>query len=210
MVSVAARMRTPPAPESDEQLLLRYRDTGDERAFEALVHRYERELYSYLVRYLKDTSLAEEVFQEVFLRVHKKARLFESGRPCRPWLYAIATHLAIDKLRRVGRHKVLSLERGAALEGEEETGLIDLLEQPGAGPLEQLEDAERRRWIRQAVDDLPEHLRQVILLVYFQGLKYSEAAAVLGIPIGTVKSRMHAALVKLGEAWQQAETHRGE
>jgi hypothetical protein len=87
-----AAPRTHPSEASDEQLLFRYGNTGDEKAFEALVYRYEHQLYSYLARYLKDASLAEEAFQEVFLRVHKKAQSFEEGRQVRPWLYAIATH----------------------------------------------------------------------------------------------------------------------
>ena len=85
---------------SDEALLLRYRDTGDSEAFVELVHRYERELYSYLRRYLGDSAMAEDAFQRAFLQVHLKCEQFEEGRRFRPWLYAIATNQAIDLGRR--------------------------------------------------------------------------------------------------------------
>lgn len=191
-----------PAP-SDEELLARYRDRADPAAFRELLHRYERELYSYLCRYVRDASLAEEVFQAVFMRVHEKARLFEPGRTFRPWLYSIATHQAIDALRKAGRRRMASLD---TVHGETEmdgTTLLDLLEDRGGGPLEELEEHERSEWARKAVDELPHALRDVVLLVYFQGLKFREAADALEIPLGTVKSRMHQALVRLNAAWRR-------
>jgi RNA polymerase sigma-70 factor (ECF subfamily) len=74
----------------------------------------------------------------------------------------------------------------------------------GRTAAEQLQDAEARDWVRSAVDELPEPLRATLVLVYHQGMKYREAADVLGIPVGTVKSRLHSALLKLNESWQQS------
>src|SRR4051812_4797069 len=85
---------------SDEQLLVAYRSQGEAAAFETLVHRYERELYSYLFRYLGDAAMAEDAFQATFLQVHLKRDQFEEGRKVRPWLYTIATHQSIDAQRR--------------------------------------------------------------------------------------------------------------
>src|SRR5690242_1002358 len=81
---------------TDEELLVRYRDHADRQAFSQLVHRYERELYSYLRRYLGDATMAEDAFQATFLQVHLKCDQFEQGRRFRPWLYTIATNQAID------------------------------------------------------------------------------------------------------------------
>src|SRR3982751_159114 len=78
----------------DEDLLERYRDLADRDAFAELVRRYERELYSYLKRYLGDASMAEDAFQTTFLQMHLKCNQFEEGRKFRPWLYAIATNQA--------------------------------------------------------------------------------------------------------------------
>ncbi|HWB11576.1 MAG TPA: RNA polymerase sigma factor [Pirellulales bacterium] len=188
---------------SDEDLLLRYRDSGDAAAFRELLRRYEGELFSYLCRYLRDESLAEEVFQTVFLRVHEKARLFEGGRALRPWIYSIVTHQAIDALRKRGRRSATSLD---TIHGDAEmdgTTLLDMLEDRDGSPAKRLEEHEKSEWARRAVDELPEHLREVVLLIYFQGLKFRKAAEILGIPLGTAKSRMHEALMRLNAAWRR-------
>ncbi|HEX8202604.1 MAG TPA: RNA polymerase sigma factor [Isosphaeraceae bacterium] len=177
----------------------RYRETGRDEDFNALVHRYERELYRYLVRYLGDTALAEDVFQNTFLQVHLKRGLYEHGRPVRPWLYAIATHQAVDALRKAGRQATISLDqRGDS--GETDPGaLVDLLVSDVPGPLAELQGEERRDWVRASVARLPDALRQTLILAYFQDLKYREIAEILKIPVGTVKSRLHAAIAKLYE-----------
>lgn len=182
---------------------------GQTEAFGLLVRRYERELYGYLRRYLGDSTLAEDVFQNTFLQLYTKSSQYETGRPVRPWLYTIATHQAIDALRRSNRHPVLSLDQNHKDMGDGEIrSLVDLLETRGPGPLDTLEGDERRERVRASVDRLPEFLRQVVILAYYQGLKYREIADVLGVPVGTVKSRLHAALVKLQEAWSDSPSLR--
>ncbi len=195
---------TPPGVDrTDEDLLLAYRGQGDRRCFEELVHRYETELYSYLRNYLGDAHMAEDAFQGTFLQVHLKCSQFEPGRKVRPWLYTVATNQAIDAQRRNRRHRMLSLNRRRSAQGEEENDgatLMHLLDGREADPGELFASAERARYVRRAVDRLPAVLRQAVLLVYFQGLKYREAAEVLGVPVGTVKSRLHAAIAKLNES----------
>ena len=189
---------------SDEELLTRF-CKGQTEAFGALVRRYERELYGYLRRYLGDANLAEDVFQNTFLQVYLKSGQYEAGRPVRPWLYTIATNQAIDALRRNGRHQALSLDQNRKeLPNGEVRSLVELLEARGPGTLDVLHGEERRDRVRASVDALPEFLRQVLLLAYYQGLKYREIADILGIPVGTVKSRLHAALVKLQEVWSES------
>jgi RNA polymerase sigma-70 factor (ECF subfamily) len=167
---------------SDEELLRRSRVDGDAAAFESLVHRYETELFSYLRRYLGSAEMAEDVFQATFLQVHLKKEQFEEGRRFRPWLYTIATNQAIDAQRRNRRHRMVSLDNRTG--GEDDVGaLVEMLS---------------------GVDDLPDGLKQALLLVYHKGMKYREAADVLGIPVGTVKSRLHAAVLKLNESWRRS------
>lgn len=186
---------------SDENLLTRFR-AGQEEAFEVLVRRYERELFGYLRRYLGDATLAEDVFQNTFLQVYTKSGQFEEGRPVKPWLYTIATHQAIDAMRRQGRHQAVSLDQNREeLPNGEIRSLVDLLESRGPGPVDQVQGEESKERVRASVESLPDFLRQVVVLAYYQGLKYREIADILGIPVGTVKSRLHAALVKLNEAW---------
>jgi RNA polymerase sigma-70 factor (ECF subfamily) len=191
----------PPAGASDEELLARF-CRGETAAFGDLVRRYERELYGYLRRYLGDAAMAEDVFQNTFLQLYVKSGHYEPGRPVRPWLYTIATNQAIDALRRNGRHQVLSLdERRETDAAGELQGLVESLEGRGPGPLDAVSAQERRERVRAAVDALPDFLRQVVVLAYYQGLKYREVADALDIPVGTVKSRLHAALARLQEAW---------
>ena len=191
---------------SDEDLLIRF-CKGEKEAFGVLVRRYERELYGYLRRYLGDAHLADDVFQNTFVQLFVKSNQYESGRPVRPWLYTIATNQAIDALRRNGRHQAVSLDqyREESYEGDVQS-LLETLEGRGPGPLELAHGQERRERIRASVDRLPDFLRQVLILAYYQGLKYREIADIVGIPVGTVKSRLHAALVKLQEMWNASPT----
>ena len=188
---------------ADEELLLRFRSAGDERAFESLVHRYEQELFSYLRRYLGSAEMAEDVFQATFLQVYLKKEGFEEGRRFRPWLYTIATNQAIDAQRRNRRHRMVSLDQRTG--GDDDVGaLVEMLAGRDQTADDRMAGEEAKEWVRGAVNDLPDTLKSALVLVYHQGMKYREAADILGIPVGTVKSRLHSALLKLNESWEAA------
>jgi RNA polymerase sigma-70 factor (ECF subfamily) len=193
----------PACAESDEQLLLAYRQTGRREQFAELVRRYERELFNYLRRYLGDPGMAEDAFQATFLQVHLKADQFEEGRRVRPWLYTIATNQAIDAQRRNRRHRMISLDR-VGIEGEEVGKLVDLLVSSDEDPADHAVHFERGDWVREALGELSDQMRSVVQLVYYEGMKYREAAEVLSIPVGTVKSRLHSAIARLNECWTEA------
>jgi RNA polymerase sigma-70 factor (ECF subfamily) len=205
-VTAKVAASTPLSEATDESLILQYRKSGDRGLFETLMRRYEREIYSYLRRYIGNAELAEDAFQGTFLQVHLKCHQFDSHRRFRPWLYAIATNQAIDIQRRNKRHRMVSLDRSASGEKDDRSNswsekLVGELPDPHRAAAEE----ENSRWIHQSVADLGESMQQVIQLVYYQGLKYREAAEALGIPVGTVKSRLHAAVQRLGLQWE--ETH---
>src|SRR6185436_3144308 len=126
---------------TDEELLLGYRDRGDESLFAELVGRYQRELYSYLRRYLGAAEMAEDAFQAAYLQVHLKCQQFEPGRTVRPWLYTIATNQAIDAQRRSRRHRMVSLDRAASNDGEEVGKLLDMLTSPEPTPTSHVSQA---------------------------------------------------------------------
>ena len=192
---------TPYADCSDEELLALIRQ-GTREAFGALVRRYEGALYGYLRRYLGDSNLADDVFQNTFLQLYTKLHQYELGRPVRPWLYAIATNQAIDALRRQNRHQAVCLHVETEEAGEGDAPqLLSLLETRELGPIYHLQGEERKQLIRASVEKLPDFLKQVVLLAYYQGLKYKDVAEILGIPVGTVKSRLHTALARLQETW---------
>jgi RNA polymerase sigma-70 factor (ECF subfamily) len=191
-----------PPEATDEELLRQFRLTGDAAAFETLVHRYEHDLFGYLRRYLRSVEMAEDVFQATFLQVHQKRDSFADGRLFRPWLYAIATHQAIDAQRRNRRHRMVELDRR---QGDEEGhAFVTAVASRDATAIDQAETEETRRQVRSAIDGLTAPQRMVVELVYDQGLKYREAAKRIGIPVGTVKSRVRAALLKLGESWNRS------
>jgi len=190
------------AATKDEELMLQYAEHGQRAAFEELVHRYERKIYTFLRNYLGDEQLAEDAFQATFLQVHLKCRQFDRGRRLQPWLYRIAANQATDLLRRNRRHKAYSLDGPWFDNRSSEDGAtpLDFLEDGLARPGQQLESAEDRQRVGSALETLPERLKQTLILVIYQGLKYREAAEVLGIPVGTVKSRMHDAVRTLHKA----------
>jgi RNA polymerase sigma-70 factor (ECF subfamily) len=188
--------------QSDEQLLHSYRQASDPAVFNELVSRYQRELYNYLRRFLGDATLAEDVFQATFLQVHLKRDVFEEGRKFRPWLYTIATNQAIDAQRRNRRHRRLSLNQPQS-NGESTGTLIDLVAGDAGDPLLAAEGSEQSEWVRGEVEALPEPLRNAVNLVYFKGMKYRDAAKVMSVPVGTVKSRLHAAIGRLGQSWRE-------
>jgi RNA polymerase sigma-70 factor (ECF subfamily) len=193
---------------TDEELLIDYRRTGDSRSFAELVQRYERELFNYLRRYLGDARNAEDVFQASFLLVHLKCQQFEEGRRFRPWLYAVATNAAIDFQRRERRHRAVSLDRaGVRPPRRDMTRLADVLEGADLDPSVLVSRREHSSLVQEALAGLTDQMRNVVHLVYYQGLKYREAAEILNVPVGTVKSRLHAAIQKLNEFWNR--THAG-
>jgi len=187
-----------PTP-SDAELLLLYAESSNREAFEELVRRHERKLFRYLRRYLGDAQLAEDVFQATFLQLHLKCRQFERGRALVPWLYQIATNQAIDLLRRNRRHKAFSFHSAlwGTARGKKEASLLDFLENADTQPSGRAESSEDRLKLRSALETLPQRLREVLVLITYQGLKYREAADSLGIPLGTVKSRAHQAVKRL-------------
>ena len=193
---------------ADEDLLLGYQKTGQQELLSELVHRYERELFNYLRRFLGDASLAEDAFQATFMQVHLKCQTFDGSRRVRPWLYTVATNQAIDIQRRNKRHQLVSLDRTQRAEHTEIGSLMNLLVSSDPSPSDRFDLRERVEWLREAVAKLPEQLEAAISLVYFRGMKYREAAQELAVPVGTVKSRLHSAVQQLGQQWDQTNSSR--
>lgn len=142
---------------------------GDVGAFEKLVRGYQDPVWRFLTHLLSDAALAEDITQETFLRVHRRLRQFRFQSRFSTWVFAIARNAGVDELRARGRR----------------ARLLDALpaDRPTAGPAGALELAE-------GVASLPEMLREAFLLVEVVGLTYREAGEAVGVPEGTVKSRM--------------------
>lgn len=187
---------------SDEQLLDEYLAGRTDR-FEALVKRYGPELFNFLVRFVGNAAAAEEVVQETFLQVYVAAKRFDRERRFKPWLFTIAANKARDLLRGRARRPEVPLDAQIGA-GEESEGqrFADFLADPESGPLAGLEEDERRQLVKRTVDEMPPHLREVLVLAYYHRFAYKDIAEVLGIPLGTVKSRLHAAVNHFAREYQ--------
>ena len=183
--------RDTPAP-SDEELMAAVQ-RGDDDAFAVLVRRYEAPLFAYLHRLSGQAADAEDLFQETFLRVYRKARRYDPKKPFRPWVYRIATNAFRDRWRRTRWRGEVALDAPGA--GRE----ASLRDAPGNRPDAQAHAADVAGALRRAVDELPPKLRAVFVMARYEELPYEEIAASLGIPVGTVKSRMHKAVNTLSK-----------
>lgn len=199
--------RVPPGQPSDEQLLSRYRD-GDKTAFSQLVERYQRELFHFLVRFLGDRAAAEDVFQESFLQVHQSAGQFDLDRRFRPWLFTIAANKARDLMRSQARRPTNPLQASIS-PGDDESGqFIDLMESTAQMPGESMEKEELQKLVHGTVMGMPDHLREILLLSYFHQFPYKQISDILAIPLGTVKSRLHAAVAHFADRWRATQENK--
>ena len=186
---------------SDEDLLAAHRQ-GDRASFSKIVARYQRELFHFLVRFLGDRAAAEDVFQEAFLQVHQSADQFDPARRFRPWLFTIAANKARDMIRSQARRPTNPLQ-ASINPGDEESGeFIDLMSSIDNLPDESMQQAELQEAVQKTVLGMPEHLREILLLSYFHQFPYKQISDILEIPLGTVKSRLHAAVAHFADRWK--------
>jgi len=202
----AASAHAPLEAGSDEALLVAHRE-GDPDALRKLVDRYRNDLHGFLWRLVGSRTGADDVFQEAFLQVHLSSESFDRTRRFRPWLYTIAANKGRDYLRRQKRRSAASLDAPLSRNGE--GSLVDLLEGAGNLPALPLEAADERNIVKQVVEEMPHHFREILLLSYFQRLSYAQIAESLSIPLGTVKSRLHAAVACFASSYRLACERRG-
>ncbi len=187
---------------SDEALLADYLE-GDRGAFHKLMERYSNELLHFLTRFLGSRAAGEDVFQETFLQIHLSADTFDPARRFKPWLFTIAANKARDYHRKHNKRSAVSLSASLGDENEGQK-FVDLLEADLPGPDVPILDAERSRLVKTVMDSMPAHLREILLMSYFQRLSYNQIADSLEIPLGTVKSRLHTAVASFASAWKAA------
>jgi RNA polymerase sigma-70 factor, ECF subfamily len=183
------------AKRSSEELLVAA-GTGDEDAFEELINKHRMELINFFFRMVWDRHLAEDLAQEVFVRLFTNASRYEPKARFRSYLYRIARSCWIDQHRKT---KSRRLER--SLDAETETGasLRDVLIAETEKPEDSARKEEFVKGLVGAIDALPEDHKMVFVLSQVENLRYKEIAEILGIPEGTVKSRMHGCLRKIRE-----------
>lgn len=178
----------------DRALIERCRDR-DQAAFNEVVDRYKGKVYNYLYRMMGNAADAEDLTQEVFVRLYTSLDSFRSQASLNTWLFRIAGNLCIDYFRRSKKHRAVafSLDEPVSRDGpdaEDRTGQTHEVADTTYEPHRLMERAETARQIEQALQQLPEKLRAVLLLHDIEGMPYEEIAQVVGCPLGTVKSRL--------------------
>ncbi len=189
--------------QTDAELLASF-SAGDEAAFQELVNRFKNGLYAFLRRFLNQQDLIEDVFQETFLQLYTSRDSFDTSRSLRPWLFTIAANKAKDALRK--KQRTAAIPIGTIVESEEMSfgDVLNTLTSTTVVPYDELEQNETASQVRRIIADMPENLREILLLAYFNQFSYKQMAQILSIPIGTVKSRLHTAVGRFAKEWKAA------
>ena len=188
---------------TDEKLLQEYLQ-GKAGSFELLVRRHAQELFQFVVRFTGDSVAAEDVVQESLLQVHTSAATFDPARRFKPWLFTIAANKARDYLRRRARRHEVPIDALVGDESDSTRRFVHLLANDSAAPDQEMLVEEKRRVVRTVLEAMPVKLREVLVLAYYHRFPYKDIGEIIGIPLGTVKSRLHAAVVHFGEAYREA------
>jgi RNA polymerase sigma-70 factor (ECF subfamily) len=175
--------------EDQELLWLEQARRGDQAAFSHLVEAYQRPVYNLCYRMLSNAPEAEDAAQETFVRMYTKLHTYQPDRKLSSWVLSIASHYCIDRLRR---------RRGQWLSLDEEP-MATTLPSKNRGPEDLALRAESRDEVQRLVDMLPAAYRVPLILRYWHDLSYAEIAAVMGLTVQAVKSRLHRARLQVIE-----------
>jgi RNA polymerase sigma-70 factor (ECF subfamily) len=191
---------------NDMELVRRYA-AGEEGAFQELVNRYKDSVYAFLRRFLNRPDLVDDVFQETFMQLYVSRDTFDQSRPLRPWLFTIAANKAKDALRRMQR--IDSTNLGSMFDSDEHSidDVLNTLDYDEQMPYDDLIRDETAAAVKRVISRMPAKLREILILAYFHKFPYAEMAGILGIPVGTVKSRLHTAVGRFAEDWNAVMTY---
>lgn len=178
-------------PASDEVLMLRYKE-GDMDAFEVLLERYQQPLFAFCYRFCNDSAQAQDLVQEVFLRLIKTAKNYEPRAKFSTFLYTFAHNLCIDYIRRGKKRKNVSLSEPVA--DAEGLTLGDMMKDEKSNPEKEYHQKTFEEALQKAVSELPEEQREIFLLREQMNLPFEEIARIAGCLPSTAKSRMRYAL----------------
>jgi len=185
---------------SDGELFSRFA-AGEQQAFSEVVSRYKNQVYAFLRRFVQKQEVIEDIFQETFLQLYTSRDSFDRSRSLRPWLFTIAANKTKDVLRKQQRRATVLL--GAISEPDEMSidDVLNVLTSYESTPYDEVGKNETAAMVRQIVAEMPDNLQEILILSYFEGFSYKQMAEILGIPIGTVKSRLHTAVAHFAKKW---------
>jgi RNA polymerase sigma-70 factor, ECF subfamily len=192
---------------TDEVLMMRFQG-GDRASFAGLVKRHKTPLYNFILRQVHLTSAAEDLTQDVFVRIVQNAADFKHEARFSTWAYAIARNLCIDHLRKMALRRHPSLDQSSQDTGDGPTlGERTADSRPGASVDRSAIGNEMGQLITAAVEKLPPEQREVFLLREIGNVPFKDIAEITGVPENTVKSRMRYALERLQEALSEYEDY---
>jgi len=196
-------MEVNPMPiDADSNLMERIRER-DEDAFEQLLGRYQDPLRRHLTRIVVDGDAAGDLAQEVFLRMWTRTEQWDGRASVKSWLFRIATNLALNHLRTVRRRRETALEPPPSLQEERERLPAWLIDNAAETPHQIVERAESVRKLSGLVSELSDEKREVWTLIHDEEMDMAGAAQKLGVPTGTVKSRLYYARQQLAREWNK-------
>jgi len=169
---------------------------GDDLALNSIMGRHRDRVFRYLIRLLQDEEEALDLAQETFVRVYLNREKFNPKNRFSPWMYAIATNLARDRMRWLSRHRNISLE---APVGNSDAKLADSLTENRLTPNESLEREEQIIQVKEALAEIPEELRTPLVLVEYEDMSQAEIAAALNCTPKAVENRLYRARKLLRE-----------
>jgi len=181
---------------ADESLMVLCRK-GSTRALAKLLYRYKDRLLAFIYSVVRDRHLAEDIFQETFLRVYRQADRFDPARRFKTWLYTIALNLCRDELKKSRRHLQFTLDEAMGKEDEGGCRPVEWIKDGKPGPPETAWEHELEGILRGKLDRLSSSHREVVIMSRMLGMKCEEIAEILVVPAGTVRSRLHYALIEL-------------
>lgn len=181
---------------TDEELIRRFQ-AGDESAFEEIVHRYKNRLMNFAYRFVLDRQEAEDIVQDTFLKVYQNRYAYKEIAKFSTWIYTITANLAKTVLRKQRNRKLFFFSR---LGPEDKDMEFPSHERDAQSKIEGKFD---ERAIQRAIIKLPEHFRTAIILRDIQELSYEEISNIINAPLGTVKSRINRARLKLQEELEE-------
>jgi RNA polymerase sigma-70 factor (ECF subfamily) len=189
--------------DQDETLLERY-NGGDAQAFEALMQRYHRPLFNFILRFVKNEHTAEELLQDTFLKVIQKSESYQRNSKFSTWLYTIARNLCIDHSRKMKHRRHASLEQGFQNDPENSNSLKERVQGKESNADEKMIAQEIHALIEQSISELSEDQREVFLLRRVQNLPFKQIATITNTSENTVKSRMRYALDKIHQSLRES------
>ena len=187
---------------SDEELMARFQD-GNENAYLTIVERFKDRLFNFIYRFVNDSDLAEDLVQDTLVKVYTHRHSYREIARFSTWVYTIAGNLARTELRKRKRRATFSISNLGIGDKEYEIPSED------ESPTKDMEGAQTEKQIRSALAQLPLHFRTVVILRDVQELSYEEISKIMKIPLGTVKSRVNRARLRMQELLKGMDFNHG-